>query len=425
MSRPYYKTDPITGGGPAQYISAEHKLSEPWKEQSHNVKLVGHSDLNGWGDAFQIQVSKGICYVAASGVNGHDGLTILDVSDPSKPTILNQISDSPGARTHKVLKINDDIMITNSELRPNLREKYPELKGGMKVFDISDPINPKFLRYVETDGMGIHRPIYDRDRKLMYSSGYRDGFDKKILLIHDMKDPANPEFIGQGWVEGQKNDESYTWDNSIVQNEAWCHEGNPWGNYVTAGWWDGGIVLFDCTNPSKPEFKWRHNPHETHGWAGCYHSFLVPKGSEFGIVTQETVTVNCEHPPAFITFYDLRNKDIPLPVSTYMPFETDPYDMRPIDTKWSKTGSRHGAHNIWLDMEKDDLIYIAWFNAGLRIIDWSNPFSPKEVGYYIPPGNKERFCPQSNDVYVDRETGLIYMSDRWGLGLHILEYTGK
>ena len=45
------------------------------------------------------------------------------------------------------------------------------------------------------------------------------------------------------------------------------------------------------------------------------------KGSEFGIVTQETITVNCEHPPAFITFYDLRNKDVPLPVSTYMPFE--------------------------------------------------------------------------------------------------------
>jgi len=46
------------------------------------------------------------------------------------------------------------------------------------------------------------------------------------------------------------------------------------------------------------------------------------------------------------------------------------------------------------------------------------------VGYYIPAGNKERFCPQSNDVFVDKKTGLIYMSDRWGLGLHILEYTG-
>ena len=27
-------------------------------------------------------------------------------------------------------------------------------------------------------------------------------------------------------------------------------------------------------------------------------------------------------------------------------------------------------------------------------------------------------------IDVDKETGLIYMSDRWGLGLHILEYTG-
>ena len=138
------------------------------------------------------------------------------------------------------------------------------------------------------------KPIYDRDRKLMYSSGFKDGYNGKILLIHDMKDPSNPSFIGHGWVKGQKEGEEYSWDNSIVKNEAWCHEGNPWGNFVTAGWWDGGIVLFDCTDPSKPEFKWRHNPHETHGWPGNYHSFLVPKGSEFGIVTQETITVNCD-----------------------------------------------------------------------------------------------------------------------------------
>ena len=47
MKRPYYKPDPV--GGPEQYIGAEHKLNEPWAEQAHNVKLVGHSDLNGWG----------------------------------------------------------------------------------------------------------------------------------------------------------------------------------------------------------------------------------------------------------------------------------------------------------------------------------------------------------------------------------------
>ena len=95
MSRPWYHPNPVRGGGPEAYYGAAHQLTEPWPEQKHNVRLVGHSDLNGWGDAFQIQVGKGICYVAASGVNGHDGMTILDVSDPRKPKIMNQLIDSP------------------------------------------------------------------------------------------------------------------------------------------------------------------------------------------------------------------------------------------------------------------------------------------------------------------------------------------
>ena len=169
---------------------------------------------------------------------------------------------------------------------------------------------------------------------------------------------------------------------------------------------------------------WRQNPHESHGWPGCCHSFLVPPGSEFAIVTHETTTVNCDDPPAFVTFYDMRDIHNPTICSTFMPHEIDPIEMRPVDKKWSQTGSRYGAHNVWLGMEKDDLMYICWFNAGLRIVDWSNPFNPKEVGYYIPQGTKERCCPQSNDVQVDKETGLVYMADRWGLGLHIIEYTG-
>ena len=76
---------------------AEHTLKEPWKEEAKGLRLVGHSDLNGWGDAFQIQVIKGgICYVAASGINGNDGITVLDVKDPRKPKVLNQFARQRG-----------------------------------------------------------------------------------------------------------------------------------------------------------------------------------------------------------------------------------------------------------------------------------------------------------------------------------------
>jgi len=60
MSRPYFHPNPVRGGGAEQYIGVDHALTEPWPEESYNVRLVAHSDLNGWGDAFQIQIGKGI-----------------------------------------------------------------------------------------------------------------------------------------------------------------------------------------------------------------------------------------------------------------------------------------------------------------------------------------------------------------------------
>lgn len=421
MSRPYYNPKPISG--PEQYAIASHKLTEPWLEESKNLRLVGHSDLNGWGDAFQVRVVNGICYVAASGVNGHDGITILDVKDPKNPKVLNQLADGEAARTHKLLPITDDIMITNSELRPGMKEKHPDAKGGLRILDTSDPVNPKVLGYAETDGRGIHRPIYDPRRKLMYSSGFKDGCAERILLIHDMRNPERPELVGEFWLEGQMEGEKPSWNPETVRSAA-CHEAHPLGDYITVAWWDAGVTLIDLKDPSKPKLVWRHSPHETHGWAGANHTFVVPEGSEFAICAQEAVVVNCEHPPAHITFYDMRNLDVPLVVSTYMPHDIDYRTMRPRDNKWCETGSRYGAHNLWHGMTANDLLYVCWFNAGLRVVDWSNPFNPKEVAYYMPAGNAQRGCPQSNDVFVDRDTGLIYLTDRWGLGMHILERTG-
>ena len=398
---------------------------EPWPEQRHNVRLVGHSDLNGWGDAFQIQVRDGLCYVAGSGESGHDGLTVLDVKDPREPKVLHQIADGPLARTHKVLLVDDErVLITNSELRGD--EPTDEVRGGLRIFDLSDPTEPRFVRYIDTDSKGIHRPVFDRKRNLLYCSGFRDGYEGKILLVYDMADPWNPELIGEGWVPGQHvaGGEEPSWDFEKIGYGCWLHEGNPRGDYVTCGLWHGGIGMFDLTDPRHPRFVWRHNPHETHGWPGAYHTFLVPEGSDFGIAATETISNDCAQPPAFVSFYDMRNRDEPLLISTFMPHDIDPDSMRPVDPRWCATGTRYGAHNLWLDMQAGDLLYVVWFAGGLRIVDWSNPFKPVEVGFYLPAGTLEYPCPQSNDVYFDRQEGLIYVSDRTGLGLHILEFTG-
>jgi hypothetical protein len=53
----------------------------------------------------------------------------------------------------------------------------------------------------------------------------------------------------------------------------------------------------------------------------------------------------------------------------------------------------------------------------------------KEVGYYIPKTTattipRRKTVIQTNDVDIDYR-GLIYITDRAGTGLHIIEYLGK
>ncbi len=68
-------------------------------------------------------------------------------------------------------------------------------------------------------------------------------------------------------------------------------------------------------------------------------------------------------------------------------------------------------------------MFLTYFNAGLRAVDVSDPFHPKEKGYYVPALADGRTAVQSNDIGCD-EHGRLYLIDRAGAGMHILEYTG-
>ncbi len=55
------------------------------------------------------------------------------------------------------------------------------------------------------------------------------------------------------------------------------------------------------------------------------------------------------------------------------------------------------------------LVYLTWFNAGLRIYDIADPYLPREVGWFLPddPMVRRGLLPrgalvtQSEDVLVD------------------------
>jgi hypothetical protein len=75
-------------------------------------------------------------------------------------------------------------------------------------------------------------------------------------------------------------------------------------------------------------------------------------------------------------------------------------------------------------------VFIAYFNAGVRVVDIRDPFRPEEVGFFIPKTTKNtepidgKTAIQTNNVEVD-DRGLVYIVDRANTGLHILELTGR
>ena len=79
--------------------------------------------------------------------------------------------------------------------------------------------------------------------------------------------------------------------------------------------------------------------------------------------------------------------------------------------------------NIADDGPWANIVFITYFNAGLRAVDVSDPLRPKEVGCFVPGVADGDKPVQSNDVGVD-DRGLLYLIDRWGKGMHIVEYTG-
>ena len=119
----------------------------------------------------------------------------------------------------------------------------------------------------------------------------------------------------------------------------------------------------------------------------------------------------------FMWVVDIREETNPIPISTYIPDRKENMNR----------GGRFGAHNILEYTPSEgpwkDLIFLTYFNAGLRAVDLSDPFRPEEVGHYIPALDFGKDYVQSNDIGMD-ENGLLYLIDRNGAGMHILEYTG-
>ncbi len=364
------------------------------------LEPVGHLALPGGG---QIVVDGPYAYV------GHMappyGTSILDVADPANPRVLAQLNIPGNIHSHKV-RVAGDVMLVNHERFPE-DDRTGARDVGLKIFDIADRRRPREMAFFRTAGRGVHR--FDLQGTHAFLSTEWPGFRSNILLIVDFADPAHPGVAGQWSFPGQEASASP----EPLPIDHWVHLALARGDRAYAACGHAGVMIVDISNLSRPRtvsaICW--DP----PYAPPTHTFLpVPhliRDRRFAVVTDEDVTDDVlEDPPAFMWVLDITDETRPVPVATYQV----PHDGLVVP------GARFGAHQPWEHIREDNIVFLAWFSGGVRAVDISDPYRPREVAAYVPPAGRGRRAVQTNDIFVDRR-GFVYAIDRYE-GLSVLEF---
>lgn len=371
-----------------------------------NIRLIGHSDLNGHGDGMQVLLKDTYLFV---GHLGKMGTSILDVSDPGNPRVVQQLKNPANVHTHKV-QIAGDILIVNFEKFPR-GGPDPE-RTGIQILDISDPVNPREIGFFATDGRGVHRVNYPGG-KYVYFSAHPEGYTDQIMFIVDVSDPTQPREVSRWWIEGMwtAGGEEPTWPEGLRYA---AHHPNIWNDRAYWGFWDGGAIIMDISDPTEPRQVSRLSWAPEEG--GNTHTALPLPDRNLLIVTDESTKPECQESPRRVRVLDISDETRPKVISKFPEPQGD----------FCQRGLRFGPHNVHENQEgsfqSDQIIFVTYFNAGLRVYDISDPEAPHEIAYYIPQTPAGQSAIQTNDVFV-AENGLIYLTDRVNGGVDILEMT--
>ena len=376
--------------------------------EQRGLELVGHSDLDGRGDGMQIMRNGDVLYVGHMGDFGV-GTSVVDVGDPTRPRVLRQTPVPKGTHSHKV-QLADGLLLANHERYP-YRVGVPE-SAGLVVYDVSRADDPRRIGFLPIDGLGVHR-IWWAGGRYAYASAREKGFRNRFLIVVDLADPSRPRLASRWWWPGQREDGA---DRLPEDSDVGAHHVIVRGDRAYGGYFDAGVVIFRVHADGSLELVSSLSWAAEAGGHPHTHTALPLGDRNLLVVTDEAIEPNCEGARKDVHLVDIADERRPREISRF-PVPQGDYCTR---------GLRFGPHNLHENRpgtyESDRVVYVTYFNAGLRVYDTADPRRPKEIAAYVPEPPPGQPAIQLNDVLVDAD-GLIFVTDRVRGGLYVLRRT--
>jgi hypothetical protein len=367
------------------------------------------------------------------GVLDGAGFRVVDVTDPYSPKAIARVPVEAGDGQ---ITLHGNLLIAGRQLPfapPSAGGsiEYP-FRGAVvasnalaSLYDISDPAKPRKLSDWIAEGWGTHRNGYPGGRYAFMSAWIKGYRGQSILVILDVSDPLHPKEAGRWWTPGQSEMEQAVAPASGYHGPPILSDD---GRMLTVGY-TPAVVNLDISDPGKPSLIGRleFSPLAAVG-TQAIHS-VVPLGESLLHVSTEPSAPGCgKESAAFAAIVNNSDPVHPTLVSYYP--RPRPQPGTGLRSFCDKEG-RFGPHNVNTELHEDGvlqtapLVFMTYFNAGLRVFEISDPHAPVEVGWFLPRiGKWAEGHRGPEDVLVDTRRN-IYVSDGREGGVWILRFSER
>ena len=373
--------------------TATHTVTVTPRDLNGSVEVLDHARVSNvhTSDLWVWEGPDGRDY-AITGTWGGDGEAYFwDVTDPSDITPVDTVTVD--ARTVNDVKVSEDGRTCIIS-----REGASDRKNGMVILDCSDPTDVSIVtEYTNRLTGGVHNLFIYEDHVYALSNGRR-------YEIINIEDRANPTRVTDFELE--------TPGHSI--HDVWVKNGIAYSSN-----WDDGVVMVDVGNgvkggsPSNPVEIGRYA--YPSGWNHAAFPYRDDQTDKHWVIAGDEAFpngLNTENEPTipagWLHFVDFTDPQNPSEEARYRVPEA-------------------GSHNYWVE---GDTLYVAYYNAGLRVVDLSGDLKGnlyeqgREIAHFKPYDPQGRIPNAAMTWGPQPYKGHIFISD-WNSGLWAVELTGE
>ncbi|QVQ51926.1 hypothetical protein J4H86_24800 [Spiractinospora alimapuensis] len=360
----------------------------------------------------------------------YEGFTIYDISSPEEPEIVSVVV-CPGLQND--VSISGDLLYTSTDVPMESDECGAERAGydeewtweGLRVFDISDKANPRYVSAVRTAcGSHTHTLVPgDEETDYVYISSYMTSGEyvecgpthDKISVVEIPKDdPAAAAVANEPVIfpDGGNTDQP-----GLLFPTSGCHDITIYRELdIAAGACMGDGVIMDISDPLEPEVLDQVQDENFAFW----HSATFSNDASTVVFTDElggggAATCDEEHYPHLgaNAFYSLSDRGGERELS----FES--YYKIPRHQEATENCVAHNGSLI--PVPGRDFMVQAWYQGGVSVIDFNDVGNPKEIAYFDRSTYSDQLMLAGSwSAYW--YNGHIYSSDIQN-GLDVLEVT--